>query len=440
MPNDYIQGCPCESCEATSLEAAVQPRPPSSSWTITLGEPVTVQSVDPVDTYRAQQSEEIRRLLENRLMDAVAPPPPPPPTVTRRCIGCYERFPRNEVTATSDGHWVCAECAVSVPTCDRCSEDAWTTHETINGDFYCISCVEARNLVSCSTCQAYGSRSHMASASGGRRVCRTCRQQHWWTCNDCSELIDSGDYCSSCERNNQDRWDLIKNYGYKPIPEFHGEPGETLHLGMELEINTPRSGLTDCARLATEHLGGLGYLKDDSSISCGFEIVTHPMTHQYAAESFPWAMLEELRAADCSSNNVGLHVHVSRAGFDGVDHAARWLNFIFASEVGVVKIARRQSSEWARFSNWDPGRAESIARREDYGPARYMAVNCQNSETFELRVFASTLDRIELKSALDLAAGSVEYTRVHESPDWDGFVAWAAEQPHYEALVAQIGA
>jgi RNA-directed DNA polymerase len=43
------------------------------------------------------------------------------------------------------------------------------------------------------------------------------------------------------------------------------------------------------------HLGRLGYLKADSSIGTGFEIVTHPMSYDWAMANFPREDAEVLR-------------------------------------------------------------------------------------------------------------------------------------------------
>jgi hypothetical protein len=232
----------------------------------------------------------------------------------------------------------------------------------------------------------------------------------------------------------------IHDYSYKPDPDFYGVG--PLFLGVELEVSVPDYLISRAADLCDERLGRLAYLKEDSSVD-GFEIVTHPMSHAYATESFPWHMLRELDDLGASADDAGLHVHVSRAGFRDSAHVYRWLKLLYRNAEHVTAIARRDSGEWAAWSGNDRMRAKDYAKGRRNG-ARYSAVNVQNRETFEVRVFASTLDTDELRAALDLVAASVEYTRGLTVADithgdgwtWDAFVTWADQRPEYAALVA----
>src|SRR5439155_8451606 len=119
--------------------------------------------------------------------------------------------------------------------------------------------------------------------------------------------------CDDC-RDDEDRGGLVYDYSYKPVPVFHGIG--PLFLGPEIEVQTPHDRDWECAELACNHLGSLGYLKTDSSINGGFEIVTHPMSYPWAIENFPWHMLTQLDGMGCyASESTGIHVHVSRAAF-----------------------------------------------------------------------------------------------------------------------------
>jgi hypothetical protein len=265
-------------------------------------------------------------------------------------------------------------------------------------------------------------------------------------CPDCCSDRDSAYDCEDAY--GEDDEDLpdtggvrVYGYDYKPDPEFYG-PG-SVHLGMELEVEVPRSAYGAAAQCAAGRLGALGYLKEDGTIECGFEIVTHPMTHAWAAESFPWSMLPELAALGAhGGDTVGIHVHVSREGFDGPAHVYRWLNLLYRNAAAVTAVARRESPQWASFDSHP--RIKDYAKGDRYGE-RYSAVNVCNYATFEVRVFASSLYVTEVRAALDLVAGSVEYTRgltVREIVDggwtWTNFIKWADEQGDtYAALVSE---
>jgi hypothetical protein len=297
----------------------------------------------------------------------------------------------------------------------------------------------------------------------GEAVCPTCLQDRYWRCEGCEEWILSGDYCDDCDDCDEDDADdcddcdddddvsgseysgLVHDYSHKPVPNFHGIG--PLYLGLELEINTPRGELDKAAHLATSQLGTLGYLKSDSSITRGFEIVTHPMSHDWAAEHFPWPMLAKLRGTGCSPDGNGLHVHVSRAAFDGPLHLYRWLKFFYRNQRPVIRIARRNESRWAAFSERSRRNAKTFAKGEAWGE-RYSAININNADTLELRIFASSLTEREVHAALDLAAASVEYTRTlttrditrHGGWQWPAFHSWVADRPQYRALAHEMAA
>jgi len=283
------------------------------------------------------------------------------------------------------------------------------------------------------------------------KVCGHCADTHFWECADCDNLISGGDYCRSCDRScdcgncyecgYSDSDDLIHDYDYKPAPIFHGEG--TTFLGLELEINA-NSRRAD-AEIATDHLGDMAYLKADSSIDYGFEVVTHPMSYDWAMANFPWKMLDALQEAGCDAGgNTGLHVHISRAGFTGPAHIFRWMKFLYRNQDMVIAVARRNSYVFAEFDTEDRERVKEFAKggRSE----RYRAINTQNEHTFELRVFASSLNTQQVKAALGLAAASVEFTRQlttahivhHGGWQWSAFTTWLGDEPQYAPLKAEL--
>lgn len=167
-------------------------------------------------------------------------------------------------------------------------------------------------------------------------------------CDDCHPLDTDDDYE---EEDDYEDGTLIHSYSYTPELHFRGgkagEPGLPFY-GMEIEITS--SG-RDKAQHAADRGGDLVYLKSDASVA-GFEMVTHPMTYPWALENFPWDMLPELKSMGCTirPNDNGIHVHVSRTGFDSDAHTLRWMRFFYNNQDDVVRIARRSPDHWGRFS------------------------------------------------------------------------------------------
>lgn len=282
-------------------------------------------------------------------------------------------------------------------------------------------------------------------------------------CDSCGDEVDTdwGYFCESCsvwrcdtcgecagEDNHDSRvhvWDYRPNR-FRPKGNHRTEA----LFGVELEVGGHKSTIANVVARHDDlerHL----YMKEDGSIR-GVEIVSHPMTLAWARNEFPFAtLLESLREAGCYVNDgYGLHIHVSRNAFqrDGKASAAHqmmWLLFMYRNAAMLEKLARRTSERWAAFHKPQPGelarKAKSVLRED-----RYVAVNCNNEKTFELRFFKSTLDEREFYAALEFADASVRYTRSITIQDvlrgraitWAHFAKWV-KRHNYRNLSAELG-
>jgi len=77
-------------------------------------------------------------------------------------------------------------------------------------------------------------------------------------------------------------------------------------------------------------------------------------------------------------------------------------------------LAGRSASHWAKFDDdVDPiTNQKSLKHKFDRnGSDRYSAVNTNNRNTLEMRIFRGSLNPRFIKSAIDLAHASVEFTR-----------------------------
>ncbi|GAA3386332.1 hypothetical protein [Cryptosporangium minutisporangium] len=327
------------------------------------------------------------------------------------------------------------------------------------------------NCVACDRCHTVVPGFEVIRTVRGSRICDFCSQQSYWRCegcggwnhddvscgNDCDDYDDEDDDADVddpcpdgcdrecvCHRSGAGLHTEIHSYGYKPLPVFRGEG--PLFLGPEIEVHTPYDDDEECAAIAHSHLGELGYLKHDESIDPGIEIVTHPMTYAWAIEHFPWEMLPELAAAGASvSHSTGLHVHLSRAGFADPLHIYRWMKFVYRNQPDVTRLAGRSSS-YADFSDDD---RHSVAKRAKGGYGnRHTAINTNNADTLELRVFASSLEPQTVQAAFGFAASSVEYTRDLNVAaiaraagwSWPAYTAWLSERAEYAPLTQQLEA
>lgn len=267
-----------------------------------------------------------------------------------------------------------------------------------------------------------------------------CESCSVWRCESCGECSGSGQ---------GDRDSRVHAWDYRPV-RFRpkGNYRAEALFGVELEVGGRNSSIANAVVRYDDSERHL-YMKDDGSIT-GVEIVTHPMTLAWARE-FPFGeLLGSLHAAHCFvTDGYGLHIHVSRNSFhregkQSAAHQMMWLLFMYRNVAELEKLARRSSERWAAFHKPLPGelarKAKSI-RQDD----RYVAVNCNNAKTFELRFFKSTLDAHEFYAALEFADASVRYTRAITIQDvlrgraitWAHFTKWV-KRHNYRHLAAEI--
>jgi hypothetical protein len=217
---------------------------------------------------------------------------------------------------------------------------------------------------------------------------------------------------------------------------FHStDKEERLFFGLEIEVEAQRSR-SDSAEYASRlEAYELAYLKSDGSLNCGFEIVTHPMTHDFYKNECKelWDTLENLRnrtgirVKAWDAPTAGLHIHISRTGFNGGAHMHRFLRLVYDNQTLYEAIAGRSSSRWAKFDDantdyvkevdgdgdrvWAQRRNLKNKLENSRNSDRYSAVNTQNHATLEMRIFRSSVNGDTVKSFIDLAHASVEYTR-----------------------------
>lgn len=311
-------------------------------------------------------------------------------------------------------------------------------------EYVCRECVESSNYVCCdASCGALFPDIDSVNTAQGDTLCGVCRENGTWEeCDQCEAWFNSRYYSYCCEPEHDYDDDgcscpdcrdssspYIHNYSYRPPLNFlsvgngdvimrrdrYGHQRDrTPYMGFELEVEVKHGTVQRAAeKLLSGPIANDVYLKEDSSISYGFEIVTHPMTLDYALTQFDFSTLRDLRLKGMLSaeSNCGLHVHVSRAGFTSPAHEYRWLLFIYRNQEIFEALAERKSS-YARFDLSHRATFADLARGKTPAYAdRYAAVNTENEHTLEVRLFSSTLFVNRIKSALQLVNGTVEYTR-----------------------------
>lgn len=338
------------------------------------------------------------------------------------CIACNtELNSDDDGTTTSSGDPVCDNCRIM---CEKCDSVITVDDEynEVGSQLWCRVCTRD-GATWCDVCETYFTGYSYSASDSSDCMCEPCFENNTSYCEECDT-----NYVNGCEYDHDYENDsrVIHDYSYRPDPRFYRHPDEQphrLYFGIEVETEVRGQSYED-RKMAAEYAvklegQGLAYLKSDGSLECGFEIVTHPMTHQYYANAESlWEVIRTLKTEynmmSWGTRTCGLHVHISRAGFNGGSHQHRFLQLVYNNKKLYELLAGRSASHWAKFDDdVDPNTGvKSLKHKFDRnGSDRYSAVNTNNRNTLEMRIFRGSLNPRFIKSAIDLAHASVEFTR-----------------------------
>ena len=328
----------------------------------------------------------------------------------------------------------------------------FVTLTQIEGDQRCDSCTSTfyddnggkDNYSTCPECDDIFYNDN-GSWFNDRLYCAGCHDNYVWHCGECDEEQwdgnghDCQDYGDDDDNNGS-----IHSYSYRPSPAFFGK-GQ-YHLGFELEVEARNNSRYEGASMVQEALGSHAYMKDDGSLSDGFEVVTHPHTLEEYQTKFNWEFTSKLKREGYRSWNTdtcGLHVHVSRTAFgtganiwdcSGSErdqiilkrqaHELRFMKLIYDNQRQVERIAGRSGNHYATFQ--DKGKLVSKLKFGNQSSGRYSAINTENDATLEVRVFKGSLRKERVLSALEFVTASVEYTRDLKVTSKNQALTWLA--------------
>jgi hypothetical protein len=341
------------------------------------------------------------------------------------CAVCSTDIAPDDAYTTESQEIVCPDCARTCGYCGTCGtqHDDWNI---VDNDLWCADCTD-NHAYYCESCEEYNRHGTAYVADRDCYWCESCTNNTFF-CDDCDNYYEQG-YCEDCGDTR-----VIHDYNYQPDPIFHStKSDERLFFGIEVEVEAGRN-LSDASQYANQLEDmEIAYLKSDGSLNCGFEIVTHPMSHDYYKNEVPELfdtlnhLRENLSVKSWGTGTCGVHVHISRTGFNGGAHMHRFLNLVYSNKDLFSTIAGRESDRWAKFDDVNTGDGQWVGYGADreFVPVRnfrrkldprrshdrYSAVNTNNSNTLELRIFKGSTQAHVIKSYIDLAHASVEYTR-----------------------------
>jgi hypothetical protein len=198
----------------------------------------------------------------------------------------------------------------------------------------------------------------------------------------------------------------------------------TVYLGCELEYETNNRNRAQIGVGKLMH--GHALMKSDGSIRNGFEIVTCPATldiHLEIFKKFYDSIPPDLKI----EKNVGMHVHVSRKPLSQltIGKLTEFLNRLDNKQF-IAHIAGRIDNNYARMNS---DRTITFPRKNRQGGDRYNALNLNNQNTIEVRLFATPMNYKEFATRLQFVQALVDYCMPAQSNDS------LKKQTHYEAFM-----
>lgn len=275
-------------------------------------------------------------------------------------------------------------------------------------------------------------------------VCNDCGQQdrhEYYYCEDHAERYLT--FCDECEQTvntEEDDWDNdqdccyrcannmgpnLHQWNYVPELIFHPDiPEENKHLyiGIELEMSwgaTPVKEKRKWVDNLAEEYPDLFWCKTDSSVSSGFEAVSHPMQIDWAIENFPVDHFQGAIDIGCrkTHDSTGTHIHMNKEAFTQVH---LWkviqLHFRLADFCGVVG-GRGVNASYGQLKGdrADPIRRDlmKIVKRKGNpidSYERYVALNLRNEYTIEMRYMRGGIAPSEIMKNIEWVKAMYEFT------------------------------
>lgn len=311
----------------------------------------------------------------------------------------YDLMPPNGLV-----DWIAFKTSVGIRDCDLC------------GTHYQTEAMEVQ-----------GSATLCPECAPSAEVCRGCdyigvQGQH----NE--ETTRAGEtyfLCETCTREASSRLSL-RNYSFTPELVFHGER-DSLMMGMELEVarnsTRPESNMA-VNKWIRELPTDLFFVKSDSSVTAGMEIVTHPFTYDWATANFPFFLFEELvelPGIEPAHSSAGTHIHVEKKAFS---HAHMWKFIKFHLEndlfAGMVGGRGTKATYGSLHANKDDlkkkGELKYRVQCAKSGitvpqSGRSLGINMLPTETLELRFMAGNVESDGIKKNIDWVQSVFDFTK-----------------------------
>ena len=293
---------------------------------------------------------------------------------------------------------------------------------------------EPEEYITCEYCGRSVPEDEIYTTADDVNLCMDCWDEHAHCCYNCGDVYyydregtydNCGDwYCNDCIDRGYGEFNHDNINGYHCGGEFTFLGNNDLRFGMEIEVSTSRICNLDSVAGDVWALGGeLIYdIEEDCSIPNGFEIITNPMDYEYFNNKAKPTLnkifdLLKDEGFDIRPSGCGTHIHISKEPLEVNDSYNADFNYLFeVFKDDIIHYGKRGSTHYAMFlSDLSRSYAEKLKKdkknikyRDVLDAAnnngdRYKAINNQNSNTLELRIFQSSIDINDIENYMKIA-------------------------------------
>ena len=372
------------------------------------------------------------------------------------CADCDEKFEDLiiGVNETAEGD-VCDDCFEDYSSCGQCGKVYQSdSMEFIDDEFCCDSC-QSRCAFQCVECGDY----HLDNNNNYITVryniiCENCASEYI-LCHQCNEYYhfdttccgngELADYCSGGYPS--------YNFGKKFALENDSKPNH--FLGAEIEVSYDGSDARRDAESLQEILGT--YLFDytsDCSLENGVEVISAPITLDFWKEKVSSRISEffdNFDSMNLTTQNAGLHVHISRGTFGakGLEAMATLFYALPDFQHFIKWLSRRNDNFYfceLTALNWATDKLRGAKDFPKNNRSKYVAMNVTKDATIEIRIFKAARSEAEFWTTLETVEALSLYCQTFDTNGADssdaslyGFVSFVADNAgRYPHVLAEI--
>ena len=353
------------------------------------------------------------------------------------CDDCGELIEQDRTYITHDNRTICENCYESNGyfTCERCGkvvDEYHIVHIQDTEEYVCDDCAD-EHYYQCMECGEWYSSAGIVTDSEGQHLCEDCYCDNYYTCAECGEFVHQNDaywneatddmYCEYCYNTTEVQSRFINSYHsnndwtvHYTEDERNDYMSDKLTLGLEIEV----AGYAEFAEGFMERVDNdLIYLERDGSVD-GFEIITQPMTKQYATEIFTDKIskgFEFLKEHNFKGHDAGgIHIHVGLPYDNELDFMSCLLklkkllyNLPTNMQDLLLLISQRKSDALKRWSDNTYCRKLTL-QNCTLQSNRYELLNIDSRTcTLEFRMFNSNLRTERIMKNIEVVLSLLDY-------------------------------